>query len=137
MNSSCQEGFCVNLFPALLLNSIRTENIYRNFSFLLFFCDAHYYCVRLSEAVAHRCSLKKVLLKIPAKFLCQIPATLLKKKRLWHSCFPVNFAKFLRTTFCRKTSPKAASRLFVSSFHSYGKLWLLPVETFFLFWIEL
>ena len=26
------------------------------------------------------------------------PATLLKK-RLWHKCFPVNFAKFLRTTF--------------------------------------
>ena len=26
------------------------------------------------------------------------PAILLKKK-LWHSCFPVNFAKFLRTTF--------------------------------------
>ena len=26
------------------------------------------------------------------------PATLLKK-RLWHSCFPVNFVKFLRTPF--------------------------------------
>ena len=26
------------------------------------------------------------------------PATLLKK-RLWHRCFPVNFAKFLRTLF--------------------------------------
>ena len=26
------------------------------------------------------------------------PATLLKK-RLWHKCFPVNFAKFLRTPF--------------------------------------
>ena len=26
------------------------------------------------------------------------PATLLKK-RLWHRCFPVNFAEFLRTTF--------------------------------------
>ena len=26
------------------------------------------------------------------------PATLLKK-RLWHRCFPVNFAKFLRTPF--------------------------------------
>ena len=25
------------------------------------------------------------------------PATLLKR-RLWHGCFPVNFAKFLRTT---------------------------------------
>ena len=27
---------------------------------------------------------------------CLMPATLLKK-RLWHRCFPVNFAKFLRT----------------------------------------
>ena len=27
------------------------------------------------------------------------PATLLKKKRLKHRCFPVNFAKFLRTPF--------------------------------------
>ena len=25
--------------------------------------------------------------------------TALLKKRLWHSCFPVNFAKFLRTPF--------------------------------------
>ena len=30
-------------------------------------------------------------------------ATLLKKK-LWHRCFPVNFAKFLRTPFVHKTS---------------------------------
>ena len=65
MNLGCQEGFSVNnLFPILLLSLIRTENIYRNFSFLLFFCYAHY-CVRLSEAVAYRCSMKKVLLKIP------------------------------------------------------------------------
>ena len=26
----------------------------------------------------------------------------LLKKRLWHSCFPVNFAKFLRTPFLQK-----------------------------------
>ena len=32
------------------------------------------------------------------KFACLIPATLLKK-RFWHRCFPVNFAKFLRTYF--------------------------------------
>ena len=31
------------------------------------------------------------------------PATLLKK-RLWHRCFSVNFAKFLRTPFSQKTS---------------------------------
>ena len=46
--------------------------------------------------------------KLTGKHLCQSlffnkvaglrPATLLKKK-LWHRCFPVNFAKFLRTTF--------------------------------------
>ena len=31
------------------------------------------------------------------------PATLFKK-RLWHRCFPVNFAKFLRTPFLPNTS---------------------------------
>ena len=32
-----------------------------------------------------------------------VPATLLKK-RLWHRCFPVNFAKFLRTPFWQNRS---------------------------------
>ena len=31
------------------------------------------------------------------------PATLFKKS-LWHRCFPVNFAKFLRTPFLQNTS---------------------------------
>ena len=62
-----------------------------------------------------RCSVKKGFLKIFIKFtgkhLCQSlffnkvaglrPATLLKK-RLWHTCFPVSFAKFLGTTFLQK-----------------------------------
>ena len=58
-----------------------------------------------------RCSVTKVVLRNFAKFtgkhLCQClmcqPATLLKK-RLWHRCFPVNFAKFLRTSFSQNTS---------------------------------
>ena len=47
---------------------------------------------------------KGVLRNIPkftGKHVCQSllrPATLLKK-RLWHRCFPMKFAKFLRTTF--------------------------------------
>ena len=45
----------------------------------------------MEEAVVWRCSVEKVFLEIR-------PATLLKK-RLWHMCFPVNFAKFLRTLF--------------------------------------
>ena len=40
-------------------------------------------------------------------------ATLLKK-RLWHKCFLVNFAKFLRTTFLQNTS----GRLLLSYVHS-------------------
>ena len=31
------------------------------------------------------------------------PAILIKK-RLWHRCFPLNFAKFLRTSFLQNTS---------------------------------
>ena len=59
------------------------------------------------EAVVQRCSLKKVykILQISqanaclrVSFLIKLPRILLKK-RLWHRCFPVNFAKFLRTAF--------------------------------------
>ena len=51
--------------------------------------------------------------KFTGKHLCQSlffnkaaglrPTTLLKK-RLWHRCFPVNFVKFLRTTFLQNSS---------------------------------
>ena len=61
-----------------------------------------------------RCSVKKVFLGIPQNsqentyvslFFNKVPglrpATLLKK-RLWHMCFPVEFAKFLRTAFFKE-----------------------------------
>ena len=64
-----------------------------------------------TEAVVQRCSVKKGALKIFPKFtekhLCDClfneeaglrPATLLKS-RLWHRCFPVNFANFFRKPF--------------------------------------
>ena len=47
-----------------------------------------------------RCSLKIGVLKNLADLR---PATLVKQ-RLWHSCFPVNVAKFLRTPFLQKTA---------------------------------
>ena len=37
--------------------------------------------------------------KFIVKHLCQESLATLLKKRLWHSCFPVNFVKFLRTSF--------------------------------------
>ena len=52
-----------------------------------------------SRSSHRKCSVKKDVLKNFAKFtgkhLCLTPATLLKI-RLWHRCFPVNFAKFPR-----------------------------------------
>ena len=69
-----------------------------------------------SEAVARRSSVKKVFLKALQNsqenicgrvfFFNQVadlrPTTWLKK-RPWHKCFPVNFAKFLRTHFLYNT----------------------------------
>ena len=67
-----------------------------------------------AEAVVQSCSVKKVFLEISqnsqenacsrVSFLIKLQAsglspTTLLKKRLWHSCFPVNFLKFLRTPF--------------------------------------
>ena len=64
-----------------------------------------------------RCSVKKGVLKNFAKstgkHLCQslffnkvagLTSATLLKKRLWHRCFPVDFAKFLRTPFVQNTS---------------------------------
>ena len=54
-----------------------------------------------SETVAQRCSVKKVfseLLQNSQENTCA-RASFLIKKRLWYRCFPVNFAKFIRTPF--------------------------------------
>ena len=72
-------------------------------------CKANY----ISDRSSHRrCSVRKNVVRNFAKFtgnhLCQVlfmsgPKNLIKK-RLWHRCFPVNVAKFLRTAFLQKTS---------------------------------
>ena len=68
-----------------------------------------------AEAVAQRCSVKKVFLEISqnsqentcarASFLIKLQAwdlQLYLKKKLWHRCFPVNFVKFLRTPWLKE-----------------------------------
>ena len=61
------------------------------------------YFMKCSEIKVSQCILAfRNFAKFTGKHRCQSlrpqPATLLKK-RLWHRCFPVNFAKFLRTPF--------------------------------------
>ena len=60
----------------------------------------YYYVTYASEAVVKSCSVKKAFLEILQNSLENACARVsFLKKRLWHRCFPVNFAKFLRTSF--------------------------------------
>ena len=77
----------------------------------------------ISRSSHQRCSMKKTVLTNFAKFtgkhlrqslFCNEvarlrPATLLKK-RLWHRCFPVNFAKFLSAPFFTEHFRETASK---------------------------
>ena len=52
------------------------------------------------------------------KQVAMIPTTLLKK-RLWHRCYPVNFAKFLRTSFLQNFSARLLSTLLTKVFFRF------------------
>ena len=67
---------------------------------------------KIAEAVTRRCSVKKVFSKISQNSqenTCARVSFLIKlhqdealfKKRLWHRCFPADFATFFRTFFFR------------------------------------
>ena len=82
--------------------SVRNDSLdQNNFNF-----SSNKYCFGKNRSSHRRCSVKKVFLEIlqnsqeNSLFFNKVsglrPATLLKK-RLWHRCFPVNFALFLRT----------------------------------------
>ena len=76
----------------------------------------------LSEAstrgVLERCSYK--YRKIHRKTYVSVSFI---KKRLWPKCFPVNFAKFLRTIFLQDTSGPLSLKSFL--FKSFGKLFCI------------
>ena len=74
--------------------------------------SATFYVIVLVKSIRPGVSCKKGALKNFAKFagkhlcqsifffkyICRLKPVTLLKKRLWHRCFPVNFAKLLRTT---------------------------------------
>ena len=72
----------------------------------------NYYILELTDAATCKCSVREGVLRnfatFAGKYLCQslfsnevagLRSATLLKKRLWHSCFPVNFTKFLKTPF--------------------------------------
>ena len=92
-------------FASWMFNRVQNKSLYSR----PFLTDVGFGIPLEKEAVVRRCSLKKVVLgnfaKFTGKHLHQnllfskvaglIPETLLKK-RIWHSYFPVNFAKLFR-----------------------------------------
>ena len=77
--------------------------------------------------------------KRPEKHLCQsyflnkvagLRSATLLKKRLWHACFPVYFAKFLRKSFLTEhllrmlLNVKASKLTFLSSLSTSFRTWL-------------
>ena len=71
---------------------------------MFFLFRSYFQCLRSHR----RCSVKKEFLKIlqnSQEKICvrvsflSLRATNLFKKRLWRRCFPLNFSKFLRTSF--------------------------------------
>ena len=62
------------------------------------------------------------------------PATLLKR-RLWHRCFPVNFSKFLRTSFFAEHFRWLLLRFADRPTHYF--FWHVTSNTGILFWVFL
>ena len=90
------------------------------------------------------CSIKKAvlqnLIKFTGKHLCQnlfsnkvadLNSATLLKNRLWHRCFPLNFAKFLRKSFLQNTSGRLLLA-FMKSLH-YKECGLKILLTFLAF----
>ena len=72
---------------------------------------------------------------------CRPEAATLLIKRLWHRCFPVNFAKFPRTTFLQNTAGRLLLNqtslffwkisVWVIQLRSWGVLYLWTISTFY------
>ena len=83
-----------------------TLSTFQHFIFIQFLIHLWNFQFQKKESITffksshRRCSVRRSVLR---NFSLQQSATLLKK-RLWHRCFPVNFAKFPRTSFLQNTS---------------------------------
>ena len=89
------------------------------------------------------CSMKKGVLrnfaKCKGKHLCQslffdkvagLSHAALLKKRPWHRCFPVNFAKFLRTSFLQNTSGRLLLEIIRENFFFSNGAVLFPKKIY-------
>ena len=102
---------CLQIYQKLLslATFLRVHSILKEVSYLSW--QNTYPNLKTTEAVFWRCSVEKVFIEVSqnsqentcarVSFLIKLQASLqlYEKKSLWHRCFPVNFAKFRRTSF--------------------------------------
>ena len=97
------------------------ENSYQFLAVIFIKTCQRYLTCRSSH---RRCSVRKVVLRnfseFTRKHLCQSLFFLIKlqaglQTRLWHRCFPVNFANFLRISFLQNSSERLLLDLALSS----------------------
>ena len=112
----------VNIIIIIILIFIICPDEYLYQTYIIEITTANYFCKRIFVIDVCRSShlmcpiikgAPKNFAKYTGKYLCQSlflnkvgglrPATLLKK-RLWHRCLPMNFAKFLIKPFLQNTS---------------------------------
>ena len=128
VNTCCWENYFVNFIYDWLILPIShfdglislNDNVWGNpslWSLTVMKASVSCICYNLSRNSHRRCSVRKGVPRNFGKFLGKYLyqslffnkvaglslATLLKRK-LWHRCFPVNFAKFLRIPFLQNTS---------------------------------
>ena len=80
------------------------------------------------EALGQRCSVKKVFLEISQNWQensCARFSFLIKFRPVWHRCFPMNFAKFLRTLFLREHLPWLPMKLQLTIQRNYKIFYFL------------
>ena len=113
-------GYCVNVVVNIKPIYLNKEYLFQN---KIYYLDKIYLCfskIKFSKHTLYRTSRPEVFCKkavfrnftkFTGKHLCHsfffskvaiLRTAVLLKKRLWHGCFPVNFAKFLRTLFFTK-----------------------------------
>ena len=113
--SSAASGYCKKTLQLMSKFGIKLRKEALHYNFLV----ANLRSLRGNRSSHRRCSVRNGILRKLAKFtgkhLCKSlffnkvsglrPLTLLKR-RLWHKCFPMNFAKFLRTPIFKNTSER-------------------------------
>ena len=110
INITCQPYFIIYLY----LSPSKILKFHLIFWFGVFAETHSALSSRTVETVVRSCSVKKAFLKISqnsqentcdrVSFLIKERVSFLSKKRLWHRCFPANFANFLRTPYLQNTS---------------------------------